>query len=127
MDPSEPFATPVRQMLPFLLWAAVGLVVAFVILALVRLWGLRTQQRGGRCGGIDLDHLRRQLRAGDISQEEYEAVRNTVAGAGGGNADPRPADLDAEPNDEPPSESDEADTPDTNDDPSERSGADGET
>ncbi len=79
MEP-EPFATPLRNMLTILVWGAAGLIVVFLILALVRLWGWKTQQRGGSCGGIDLDDLRRQRMAGDISQEEYEAVRAQIAG-----------------------------------------------
>jgi len=70
-----------RKMLPYLLWGTLGLVAVFVLLMLVRLWGWRTQNRGGACGGIDLDVLRRQHLAGDVSTEEYEAVRRSVAGA----------------------------------------------
>jgi hypothetical protein len=82
MEP-EPFATPIRDVLPVLVWGAAGLVLVFLILALVRLWGWRTQQRGGSCGGIDLESLRGQLIAGEISREEYEAVRASIAGADG--------------------------------------------
>jgi len=70
-----------REILPYLLWGALGLAGVFVLLMLVRLWGWRTQKRGGACGGIDLDALRRQYMAGEISEEEYEAVRRSIVGA----------------------------------------------
>jgi len=127
MSLSEPLAPPLREMLTILVWAAAGLIVVFVILALARLWGWRTQQRGGGCGGIDLEHLRGQLHAGDISQEEYEAVRARIAGAASGKAEARPAATDAEPNDESSIETDGADPTDRGHDPSKRSRTDGET
>jgi len=77
----EPIATPLRDMLPYLFWGAVGLVVVFVLLGLARLWGWRTAHHGGSCGDVDLDHLRRQRMAGEISEAEYEAVRTRLAGA----------------------------------------------
>jgi len=150
MEP-EPLATPLRDVLPVLVWAAVGLVVVFVALALARLWGWRTQQRGGSCGGIDLAHLRGQLRAGEISQAEYEAVRARLAGAtrtgdeapdessadGPAEAPPEEAtdepsegpagDPDAEPDEESSIETDGADPPHTGDDAPKRSRTDGET
>ena len=135
MEP-EPFARPVQDMLPVLVLGAAALVVAFVILALARLWGWRTQHRGGSCGGIDLDDLRRQRMAGEISQEEYEAVRASIAGAGGEKADAtgekagNPPDAPrAEPDAESSIETHDADPPDTDttDDAPERSRTDGET
>ncbi|MFO8014387.1 MAG: hypothetical protein R6X20_13905 [Phycisphaerae bacterium] len=125
MEP-EPFATPVRDMLPVLVWGAVGLVLVFLVLALVRLWGWKTQRRGGSCGGIDLDDLRAQLIAGEISREEYEAVRAQIAGK---KVDRPPAGPDGETEDESPIETDGADPPEdeTGDDAPERSRTDGET
>ena len=101
MEP-EPFATPLRHMLTILVWGAAGLIVVFLILALVRLWGWKTQQRGGSCGGIDLDDLRRQRMAGKISQEEYEAVRAQIAGK---KADRQTDEPRAEPEDDSPIDS----------------------
>jgi len=83
MEP-DPYASSLRDLreaLPLLVWGAAGLAVVFLVLMLVRLWGWRTQKRGGACGGIDLDVLRRQWMAGQISEEEYEAVRRSIAGA----------------------------------------------
>jgi hypothetical protein len=130
----EPFATPLRDMLTILAWCAAGLVLVFLVLALVRLWGWKTQRRGGSCGGIDLDDLRRQLIAGEISHEEYEAVRETIAGVPGKKTEaPPPADA-GEPEDEPPADAPddeptgEDDTDDdAGDDGPERSHPDGET
>jgi len=87
MDPN-PFATPLRDMLMYLLYGAAGLGLVFLALALVRLWGMRTQKRGGGCGDVDLARLRRQLMAGEITPEEYEAVRRRLAGAEAGEAGP---------------------------------------
>ena len=79
MPSPEPFTTPLETILPWLVWGTIGLVGVFVVLALVRLWGWRQQQRG--CGGVDLDRLRRQRDAGEISQDDYDAIRNAVAAA----------------------------------------------
>ena len=127
MEP-EPLATPLRDMLPVLVWGAVALGVAFVILALVRLWGWRTQKRGGSCGDIDLASLRGQLVAGQISRQEYEAVCARLAGAGRQEADGRPGGPRAVPDTESSIETHDADHPgtDTGDETSERSRTDGE-
>jgi hypothetical protein len=82
MEP-EPFVSPLREMMPLLMWGTIGLVAVFVILVLVRFWGWRTQRRGGSCGDLDLADLRRRMMAGEISPEEYEAVRDAIAGAAG--------------------------------------------
>jgi len=125
MEP-EPFATPIRDMLPILVWGAVGLVLVFLILALVRLWGWRTQHRGGSCGDIDLASLREQMLAGQISRQEYEAVRARLAGAAPEKADGRPDGPHAGPDAESSIETHDADQPDTGDETSERSRTDGE-
>ena len=127
MEP-EPLATPLRDMLPVLVWGAVALGVAFVILALVRLWGWRTQKRGGSCGDIDLASLRGQLVAGQISRQEYEAVCARLAGAAPEKADGRPGGPRAVPDTESSIETHDADHPgtDTGDETSERSRTDGE-
>ena len=90
MEP-DPYASSLhdlREALPLLVWGAAGLAAVFLVLMLVRLWGWRTQKRGGACGGIDLDALRRQWMAGEIGQDEYEAVRRSIAGA---DAEPEPS------------------------------------
>jgi len=127
MEP-EPFATPVRDMLPILAWGAAALAVVFVILVLVRLWGWRTQKRGGSCGGIDLASLRGQMLAGEISRQEYKAVRARLAGTAPEKADGRPAHRRAGPDAEPSIDTNGADHPDTDtgDETSERSRTDGE-
>ena len=68
--------------MPVMLFGIVALVVLFVILALVRLWGLRMQTKSGACGGIDLEELKRQRDAGEIAQEEYDAVCAGLADGG---------------------------------------------
>jgi len=60
--------------------AIVGLGILFGTLAAVRGWGLRMQKPHGASGGLDLEHLRCQRQAGEISQEEYDAVRSRLAG-----------------------------------------------
>jgi len=132
MTSPEPFTTPLEAMLPWLVWGTIGLVGIFVALALVRLWGWRQQQRGGACGGIDLDRLRRQRDAGEISQDDYETIRARLAGADARTPPERAADARtpperAERNDEPSIEpdSDRDGSADTGETP-ERSRADGE-
>ena len=77
----ETILIPMHQLMPILVCGIVGLVVIFVLMALVRLWGLRMQTKAGGCGGLDLDELRRQRDAGEISAEEYDAVFGSVAGS----------------------------------------------
>jgi len=84
----NPFSTPLQDMLSILVYAAIALGILFLILSLVRLWGIRTQKRGGACGNVDLARLRRQMMAGTIRPEEYEAVRRALAGAAGQEATP---------------------------------------
>jgi len=122
MTSPEPFTTPLEAMLPWLVWGTIGLVGIFVALALVRLWGWRQQQRGGACGGIDLDRLRRQRDAGEISQDDYETIRARLAGADA-RTPPERAERNDEPSIEPDSDRDgSADTGET----PERSRTDGE-
>lgn len=81
MESPETIVMPVSRLMPILVCGIVGLVVIFVLMALVRLWGLRMQTKTGGCGGLDLDELRRQRDAGEISPEEYDAVYGSVAGS----------------------------------------------
>ncbi|MBE3069063.1 MAG: SHOCT domain-containing protein [Planctomycetes bacterium] len=80
MESPEAILMPVHRLMPILVCCVAGLVVIFVLMALVRLWGLRMQTKAGGCGGLDLDELRRQRDAGEISPEEYDAVYGSVAG-----------------------------------------------
>lgn len=73
--------SPERLLLGAVLGAAAVLAV-FALLAIVRVWGLRMQRSGGSCGGLDLEKLKRQHLAGAVSDEEFEAVRQSIAGLG---------------------------------------------
>jgi len=59
-----------------------ALLVIFMLLALVRMWGRRMQKQGCGCGGLDLEALRRQRDIGVISQKEYDIIVSGIAGAG---------------------------------------------
>jgi len=80
MESSETIEFSMRQLMPVMLFGIVALVVLFVILALVRLWGLKMQTKSGASGAIDLEDLRRRRDAGEISQAEYEAVCASATG-----------------------------------------------
>jgi len=47
---------------------------------MVRLWGSRVQTRTRVTGGLDLDQLQAQRDAGQMSLEEYNAVRQQLGG-----------------------------------------------
>ena len=67
------------------LFAALGLValgVVFVLMAVVRYLAHRATEKPAPTRGLDLGRLERQLAAGEISREEFEAIRRKVAGAG---------------------------------------------
>ena len=80
MESSETIEFSMRQLMPVMLFGIVALVVLFVILGLVRLWGLKMQTKSGASGAIDLEDLRRRRDAGEISQAEYEAVCASATG-----------------------------------------------
>ena len=84
MESSETIEFSMRQLMPVMLFGIVALVVLFVILALVRLWGLKMQTKPGASSAIDLEDLRRRRDADEISQAEYEAVRARLTGVAAG-------------------------------------------
>ncbi len=118
---TEAFTRSLETLLPWLVGGTIGFVGLYLALALARLWGWRQQQRGGGCGGIDLDRLRRQRDAGEISQDDYEAVRARIAGAddpanrrtanhAASRAEP-PIEPDSDPDDAHPPDDDDGETP----------------
>jgi hypothetical protein len=83
------FGLSLEQLMVLGLVALMGVVVLFILLGVVRIWGLRMQKSGGGRGGLDLDHLKRQRDAGQISPAEYDAIRARLAG-GAKPSGPRP-------------------------------------
>jgi len=69
------------QLMALAVLGLAGVLAVFALLALVRLWSARMQKGGGGCGGLDAEELRRQRDAGEISQEEYDAILRGMAGA----------------------------------------------
>ena len=65
--------------MPFAAIALVGLIVLFVLMAVVRWWGSRPT-KVGPTAGLSLLELRRQLDAGLLSEKEYETIRARLAG-----------------------------------------------
>jgi len=80
MQSFETIEFSTQHLMPVMLFGILALVALFVVLALVRLWGLKMQTKSGACGGIDLEDLRRRRDAGEISQAEYEAVCASATG-----------------------------------------------
>jgi hypothetical protein len=83
------------QLMALAMVCVIALLVIFVLLALVRTWGLRMQQQRGGCGGLDIETLRRQRDSGEITRQEFDRIVAGIAGDGAGTA-PRPAQADSE-------------------------------
>jgi hypothetical protein len=71
------------SLIVFAILGVAALWALFLVLILVRYRMQRSAKRPGPDAGLDLEHLRRERDAGRLTQEEYEAVRNRTAGAGG--------------------------------------------
>ena len=84
MAPPEPVIEwpDFRALMVFAILGVTALWALLVVLILVRYWMHRSAKRAGPGGGLDLEHLRHQRDAGRLTQGEYEAVRNRMAGAG---------------------------------------------
>ncbi len=80
MESPEVVLMPMSRLMPILVSCVAGLLLVFIVMALVRLWGLRMQAKPGACGGLDVDELRRQRDAGEITHEEFDAVCGSLAG-----------------------------------------------
>jgi len=72
-----------RGLMVFAVMGVAALGALFVVLILVRYWMQRSAKRSGPGGALDLEHLRRERDAGRITENEYEAIRNRITGAGG--------------------------------------------
>jgi len=86
-------AIPLRQWMGFALAGSLIVFAIFVLLALVRVWGLRMQTRAKTTGNLDLERLRAQHDAGQLSPEEYAAVRRQLVGGAGAAAKPPGAQM----------------------------------
>jgi len=73
-------AIPLQQWMGFALFGSLIVFALFVLLMLVRVWGLRMQTRAKTTGNLDLEHLRAQFDAGQLSPGEYAAVRRQLVG-----------------------------------------------
>jgi hypothetical protein len=74
------FGIPVERVMAVAVFALVGIMALFGLLVLVRLWSLRVRKGGGPSGGLDVERLRRQRDAGQISPEEFDAICAGLAG-----------------------------------------------
>jgi hypothetical protein len=86
-------AIPLQQWMGFALFGSLIVFAIFVLLVLVRVWGLRMQTRARATGNLDLEHLRAQHDAGQLSPEEYAAVRRQLVGGAGAAAKPPGAQM----------------------------------
>ena len=73
-----------NQLMALVIVCVAALLVIFVILALVKMWGQRMQKKGGPCGGLDVEALRRMRDAGEISPQEFDIILGGIAGSRGG-------------------------------------------
>ncbi|HUX02953.1 MAG TPA: hypothetical protein VMY35_18495 [Phycisphaerae bacterium] len=71
-----------ERLMVFAVMGVAALGALFVVLILVRYWMQRSAKRSGPGGALDLEHLRRERDAGRITENEYEAIRNRMAGTG---------------------------------------------
>ena len=86
-EPVETLVMPMQRLVPIMLYGTIGLVAIFIILTIIRLWGIRIQTKGKDAGNLDLARLRGQRDAGHLSQAEYEAVHARLAGDAPARAD----------------------------------------
>jgi len=86
-------AIPLQQWMGFALFGSLIVFAIFVLLVLVRVWGLRMQSRARATGNLDLERLRAQFDAGHLSPEEYAAVRRQLVGGAGAAAKPPGAQM----------------------------------
>jgi hypothetical protein len=77
---------PPGQMMALVIVCVAALLVIFVVLALVRMWGQRMQKKHAPGGGLDVEALRRMRDAGEISPQEFDIILGGIAGSGGGAA-----------------------------------------
>ncbi|MCX5677480.1 MAG: SHOCT domain-containing protein [Planctomycetota bacterium] len=70
------------QLMALVMVCVVALLAIFVLLAWVRMWGQRVQKQGGGCGSLDIEAVRRQRDAGEITQEEFDRILGGIAGSG---------------------------------------------
>jgi len=75
-----------NQMMALVIVCVAALLVIFVVLALVRMWGQRMQKKCAPGGGLDVEALRRMRDAGEISPQEFDIILGGIAGGGGGGA-----------------------------------------
>jgi len=75
---------PPGQLMALVIVCVAALLVIFVILALVKMWGHRMQKKGGPGGGLDVEALRRMRDAGEISPREFDIIVGGTAGKGEG-------------------------------------------
>jgi len=82
----------VDQLFTLAFLGILGVMGLFGLAALVRLWAGRLQKTGPAGSGLDLAKLKQHRDEGLITPEEYEAIRNRLAGvapaATGGGAAP---------------------------------------
>jgi hypothetical protein len=89
---------PLDRLMALVIVGLVGVMALFGLLALIRLWGLRMQKGGGPSRGLDMERLRRQRDAGEIAQDEYDAIYASLAGGAAKRpAKPRAADEETRP------------------------------
>jgi len=98
-DVPETLVLKPHEITALVFFGTAALIAVFTVLAIVRVWASRLQKKPGTCGGLDIDGLRRMRGAGEITQEEFDAVSGTL---GDGKAampqgPPRPARSDGAP------------------------------
>jgi hypothetical protein len=94
-NPNVEFNMPLDRLMTLAAICMMAVLAIFAILSLVRIWGQRIQKQGGGCGGLDVEALRRQRDAGEITRQEFDRIVAGIAGDGAGTA-ARPAHADSE-------------------------------
>jgi hypothetical protein len=87
-DSPETLVLKPHEITALVFFGTAALIAVFTVLAIVRVWASRLQKKPVGCGGLDIAGLRRLRDAGEITQEEFDAV---CGAAGGPDAPPRPA------------------------------------
>ena len=82
-DVPETLVLKPHEITALVFFGTAALIAVFTVLAIVRVWASRLQKKPVGCGGLDIASLRRLRDAGEITQEEFDAV---CGAAGGPNA-----------------------------------------
>lgn len=80
MNTTDPILDlPLDRLMLFAALGVMAIVTLFIFLAIVRYLSAREAKKNASAGGLDLDALRREHEAGNLTDEEFAAIRDRLA------------------------------------------------